>query len=124
MPFDGTKATFYLWATQLLGSAATENFKRAILGSVIIPQATEVLDETKDADKILLLSRKMNDTPMCLFNLSLTDKISQMALYKGITTEIPDGDAAKVWKNLFKLCFLKILILMNSLHNYTSSVVA
>jgi hypothetical protein len=47
----------------------------------------------KIADKKLLPARKINDTVMCL---SLTDKVSQMALYNGITTELPDGDAAKV----------------------------
>jgi hypothetical protein len=80
---------------------------------------------------------------MSLFNLSLTDKVSQMALYNGIiTTELPDGDSANVWKNMFKLfhakninkmselksefvkstLYLKIPILMNGLQSYTSSV--
>jgi hypothetical protein len=103
VPFDGTKENFYLWTTQLFGSAATYNCKQEILGTVTIPKSTDVLDETQDADKQLLLAKTMNDTAMCLFSLSLTDKVSKMALYNGITTEIPDGDAAKVWQNLFKL---------------------
>jgi hypothetical protein len=96
VPFDGTKEFFYLWTTQWLCSAATYNCKQAILGTVTIPKATDVLDETQDADKKLLLARKMKDTAMCLFILFVTDKVSQMALYNGITTELPDGDAAKV----------------------------
>jgi hypothetical protein len=103
VPFDGTKENFYLWTTQMLASAATYNFKQPLLGTVTIPKAaTDVLDETQDADKKLLLARKMNDTAMCLFHLSLTDKVSQMALYTDITTKLPDGDAPKVWKNIFK----------------------
>jgi hypothetical protein len=86
MVFDGCKENFYLWTTQLLGSATTYNCYQAILGTVTIPKATDVLDETQDADKKLLLARKMNDTAMCLLNVSFTDKVSQMALYKGITT--------------------------------------
>jgi hypothetical protein len=80
----------------LVGSAATYNCKQAILGTVTIPKATDVLDETQDADKKKLLARKINDTAMCLFNISLTEKVSQMALNNGITTELPDGDAAQV----------------------------
>jgi hypothetical protein len=103
VPFVGTKEIFYLWTPQLPGSAATYNCKQANLGTVTIPKATDVLDETKEADKTLLLARKMNDTAMCLFNLSLADKVSQMALYNGVTAELPEGDAVKVWKNMFKL---------------------
>jgi hypothetical protein len=52
-------------------------------------------------------ARKINDTIMCLFKLSLSDKDSQMALYNGKTTDLPGGDAAKVWKNLFKIVHAK-----------------
>jgi hypothetical protein len=107
VPIDGTKEYIYLWTTQLLGSAATYNCKQAILATVTLPKATDVLDDTKDADKILLLARKRNDTAMCLFNLPLTDKVSQMAPYKCITTELPDGDAARVWKNMFNVFHAK-----------------
>jgi hypothetical protein len=86
----------------LLGSAATYNSQQAILGTVVMPKSTDALDETQDADKKILLARKMNDTAMCLLNLSLTYKAFPMALYNGKTTDLPDGDAAKVWKNLFK----------------------
>jgi hypothetical protein len=103
VPFDGTKEIFFLWTTQLLGSAATYNCKQAILGTVTIPKATDVLVETQDADKKLLLARKMKDTAMCLFKLSLTGKVCQMGLYNGITTELPDGDAAKYWQTFFVL---------------------
>jgi hypothetical protein len=126
----------------LLGSTATYNGKQAILGTVAIPNETDILDESKDADKKLLLARIMSDTAMYPFNLSLTDKVSQMALYNGITTELHDGNAAKVGKHMFKLFhamninkmnelksefvkahhFLKIPILMNAFQNYTSSV--
>jgi hypothetical protein len=55
----------------------------------------------------------MNDTAMCLFNLFLIDKVSQMALYIGVTTELPDGDAAKVWPNMFKVFHAKNINEMN-----------
>jgi hypothetical protein len=84
---------------------------------VTVPKATDVLDETQDADKKLLLARKMNDTAMCLFNVSLTDTVSQMALYNGITIELPDGDAAKVWNTMFKLFHAKNINKMNELKN-------
>jgi hypothetical protein len=67
VPFDGTKEIFYLWSTQLLCSAATHNYQQAILGTAAMPKSTDALDETNDADKKLLLARKINATAMCLF---------------------------------------------------------
>jgi hypothetical protein len=50
----------------LLGSATKYNCKQAIIGTVTIPKATDDLDEAKDADKILLLARKIIDT-LCIY---------------------------------------------------------
>jgi hypothetical protein len=50
---------------------------------------------------------------MCCFNLSLTDKVIQMALYNGITTELPD--AAKVWIKMFKRFHANNIYKMNEL---------
>jgi hypothetical protein len=72
-----------------------------------MPKSTDVLDETEAAE--------MNFTAMCLFNLSWNDKVSQMALYNGKTTDLPNGDAAKVWTNMFKLVHAKIINKMNEL---------
>jgi hypothetical protein len=85
VPFDGTKEYFLLWTTRLFGSVATYNCKQANFGTVAMPKSTDDLEETKDAEKKLLLARKMNDTAMCLFNLLLTGKVSQMALYSSKT---------------------------------------
>jgi hypothetical protein len=74
----------------------------SIIRTVELPKSTEILHETHDADKKLLLARKDVRHYHCLFNLSLTDKVSQMALYNGKTTELPVGEAANVWKNIFK----------------------
>jgi hypothetical protein len=38
-----------------------------------------------------------------------------LALYNGKTTDLPFGDAAKVWKNLFKLFQEKNINKMNEL---------
>jgi hypothetical protein len=40
-----------------------------------------------------------------------------MALYNGITTELPDGYAAKVWKNMFKIFHAKNIHEMNELES-------
>jgi hypothetical protein len=45
----------------------------------------------------------------------LSDKVSQLALYNGRTTDLPFGDAAKVWKSLFKLFHSKNINKMNEL---------
>jgi hypothetical protein len=84
VPFDGTKENFYLWTPQLLGSAETSICQQAIiLESIVVPKEADDLYETLDTDKNLLLTRKMNSTAMCLISLSVTDKVSQLALYNG-----------------------------------------
>jgi hypothetical protein len=103
VPFDGTHENFYLWTTQLLGFAETYNCEQALLGTLKVPASTDVLESTKDADKIKLAARRSNSTAICPLRISLTDKVSQSALYNSKTTDLPLGSAAKAWKNLYKL---------------------
>jgi hypothetical protein len=53
--------------------------------------------------------------PCVFFNLPLTDKVSPVAIYNGKTTDLPDGDAANVWKNMFKLFHAKNINKTNEL---------
>jgi hypothetical protein len=103
VPFDGTHENFYLWTTQLLGFAETYSCEQALLGTLKVPASTEKLGSTKDADKDKLAARRANSTAMCLLRKSITDKISQSALYNSKTTDLPLGCASKAWKNLYKL---------------------
>jgi hypothetical protein len=70
-----------LWTTQLLGFAEKYNCGQALLGALKVPESTEKLDSTKDPDKDELAARSANSTAMCLLRISLTDKVSQSALY-------------------------------------------
>jgi hypothetical protein len=90
VPFDGTQENFYLWTTQLLGFGETYNCEQALLGQLKVPAYYDVLDPT--TDKELLLVRRANSTAK---RISLTDKISQSALYNSKTKELPLGSAAK-----------------------------
>jgi hypothetical protein len=89
VPFDGTHENFYLWTTQLLGIAETNNCEQALLGTIAVPASSAKLDATKDAGKELLAARRANSTAMCLIRISLTDKVSQSALYNSKTTDLP-----------------------------------
>jgi hypothetical protein len=60
-------------------------------------------------------ARNMNSTAMCLLGISLNDKVSQMDLYNGRTTDIPSEDEGIVWKNLFKLLHSMKLKNMNEI---------
>jgi hypothetical protein len=82
----------------MLGFAETYNCEQALLEKLTVPASTDVLDPT--TDKELLVARRANSTAMCLLRISLTDKISQCALYNSKTKEFPLGSAAKAWTNL------------------------
>jgi hypothetical protein len=88
VPFDGTKESFYQWTRQLLGFAETYDSDQALLGNLIVPAASMALDPTTAAHKKLLDARKANSTAMCLLRISLSDKISQSALYNSKTTDL------------------------------------
>jgi hypothetical protein len=87
-----------------------------LLGTLAVPPVTLLnLDANDPLDKILLSARKANSTAICLLRISLTDKISQSALYNSKTTELPGGSAQKVWENLHKLFYLININKMNEL---------
>jgi hypothetical protein len=97
VPFDGTKENFYLWTTQLLGLEETYGCDQAFIGKLTVPPVTLInLDAIDPLDKILLPARKANSTAMCLLSISLTDKISQSALYNSKTTRLPESSEGRV----------------------------
>jgi hypothetical protein len=91
---DG-KSNFFIWTTQLLGSADSYSCQQVV---IVVPKESDVLYETKDANKKFLLARKMNSPVMILLCLSMTENFSKLALCNGRTTYPPSGDAAKVKK--------------------------
>jgi hypothetical protein len=115
VPFDGTQENFYLWTTQLLGFAETYNCEQALFGTLTVPASTDVLDLTNADEKKLLLARRANSTAMCLLRISLTDKISQSALYNSKTKELFLGCAKKAWTNLYTLYYQVNVNKMNEL---------
>jgi hypothetical protein len=83
--------------------------------SIEAREESDALDETKDEDKKLLLAKTMSSLATCLLSLSLSEKVSQMALYNCKTTDLCSQEAAKAWKNHFKLYHFKKLKKMNEL---------
>jgi hypothetical protein len=76
VPFDGTEASFYLWTTQVLGFAETYNCAQALLGTITVPPALDVLSDADPDEHKLLQGRRANSTAMVLLRISLTDDIS------------------------------------------------
>jgi hypothetical protein len=106
VPFDGTKENFYLWTTQLLGFTETYGCDQVLLGNFNVPPIHLLnLDANNPLDKILLNAGKAKSSTICLLRLSMTDKISQSALYNFKTTELPEGSAQKAWENFYKLFY-------------------
>jgi hypothetical protein len=115
VPFDRTQENFYLGTTQLLGFAETYNCEQVLLGTLTVLESTDALDPTKADEKELLVARRANSTAMCLLRISLTDKISQSALYNSKTKYLPLGCAAKAWINLYTLYYPVNVNKMNEL---------
>jgi hypothetical protein len=113
VPFDGTKENIYLWTTQLLGITGTYDCDQGTLTFPLIHLST--LDPNDPVDKILLAARKAKRTAMSLLCISLTNKISQSALYNFKTTELPGGSALKAWENLHKIFYPIIINKLNEL---------
>jgi hypothetical protein len=42
--FDGTEESYYQWRQQILSNAEAYNCKGALLGTIIVPGSTDVLD--------------------------------------------------------------------------------
>jgi hypothetical protein len=76
-----------------------------LIGTLTVPASTDVLDPTNADEKKLLLARRANSTAMCFLRISLTEKISQSALYNSKTKELPLGCAKKAWNNLYTLYY-------------------
>jgi len=104
-PFDGTEASFYLWTTQILGFAETYNCAQALLGTITVPPASDVLSDSIPAAHKLLQGRRANSTAMVLLRISLTDDISVDQIYTSRTPELPQGSARKLWLNLHKMFY-------------------
>jgi hypothetical protein len=104
-PLMGHLRTFICGQLSYMCFTETYNCEQALLGMLKVPASTEKLASTKNADKDKLAARRANSTAMCLLRISLTDKVSQSALYNSKTTDLPLGSAAKAWKNLYKLYY-------------------
>jgi hypothetical protein len=62
--FDGTEASFYLWTTQILGFAESYRCAQALLGSITVPPASDVLSNAIPDEHKLLQGRRANSTAM------------------------------------------------------------
>jgi hypothetical protein len=105
VPFDGTKTSFYLWTTQILGFAETYNCAQTLLGTITVPPASAVLSDEDPDEHKLLEGRIANSIAMVLLRISLTDDISVDHIYTSRTPELPQGSARKVCLNLHKISY-------------------
>jgi hypothetical protein len=98
IPFSGKKEDYMIWAARFLSYAQLKQCKGVLTGSVKVPKATDTLDPAKDAD--LIKARKANDLAYNMLSLAVSDPVSFGAVYNGITSELPDGNARLAWSNL------------------------
>ena len=71
-------------------------------GKIKVPAKSDVLDPTKEADKKKLKARKANDSAYHDLVLANQTAVAFNLIDNAVSTDLPDGDAAKAWKALNK----------------------
>ena len=100
--FSGKKKDWRMWSRQFLAIAGKREYKDVLTGKMKVPAKTDVLDPTKDADKKKLKARKANDSAYHDLVLANQTAVAFNLIDNAVSTDLPDGDAAKAWKALNK----------------------
>ena len=82
------------------GKRTNKYFKEVLMGKIKIPDATDVLDETKDEDKKEILFRKANEAVYDELILAMMDDVCFNIVCNAKSSKLPDGDARQAWKDL------------------------
>lgn len=77
-----------------------ESFKAILTRTVKAPKGTDTITPGATDAKELLKLRNANDVAYSILSMSVKDSVSFGAIYNGITSDLPDGDASLAWKNL------------------------
>ncbi len=103
--FSGKKSDWDAWEEKFLARAKRKSFKAVLLGKEKIPTDVEVLDPTKDADKIKIDIKEKNEIAYGELILMMdTEKSAGRVAFNIVkrskTTDYPDGNADVAWKGL------------------------
>ena len=98
IPFNGKKSDWRIWSRRFLAAAGKKKYKNVLLGIEAVPADSEVLDESKDKEK--LKARKANIEAYHDLVLANSEVIPFNIIDMSVTVNLPDGDANLAWKRL------------------------
>src|SRR5687768_256847 len=89
-----------MWSKRFMGILFAKNplIVQALKGELTVPAEATVLDETKEIEEIK--RRAANNTAYGYLMVLFQDADSFSAIDEARTTDLPNGDAEKAWKNL------------------------
>jgi hypothetical protein len=106
--FDGKSTSFAMWWIRFLSFATVYKFRRCLEETDepdLPPTEATVLDETKDADKLMIAAKRRNGVAMANFTMAFTSEVTMGMILKSLSSDWPSGKASivtKLLKNKFK----------------------
>ena len=102
--FSGKTKDWAIWEEKFLAKAKRMGFKDVLLGKVIIPKSTEILDETVEGDKKKIKIRELNDLGYSELILSFADSEAGNVAFQYVrnskSKEYEDGNVEVAWSSL------------------------
>lgn len=99
IPFT-EKSDWRVWSRKFTARAYIKGYKDVLIGEVSVPKHDAPIDVTTSAGKDQMKARKANDLAYSDLLLSFEDIVNFALIDEATTTDHPEGDAAKAWKNL------------------------
>ena len=97
--FAGDHSKWREWKLKFLSKALYSGYRDVLLGKETVPKDSEIIDTSTDAGKKLESARTANR--MAYAALALSCEEAALGLVEeAVSADLPDGDAALVWKNL------------------------
>ena len=89
-----------MWQAKFLAYAQFKGFKDILQGKKTVATAETGKDLTPAQVKSNQEFTKSNCQAYSMLHMCVTDSVSFGAIYNAVTTQLPEGDAAKAWEGL------------------------
>ena len=100
--FSGKKKDWRMWQKQFLAISSKREYKDILTGKTPVPPHNESIDISTGEGKTKMKARKANDHAYHDLILANEQPVPFNIVDKAVTADLPDGDAAKAWKDLSK----------------------
>jgi hypothetical protein len=98
--FSGKQEDWRKWSKKFLARAAMKKYKGVLLGTVVVPAESDVLDTRTNDGKLLKAARDANEIAYNELLLCSDDDVAFTAVDTACTQDLPSGSAKLAWDNL------------------------